>query len=661
MKHLILTLITVLSFALTPLSKASTLACQEELSEAYQLIHQDRILAFESANQLKIAYENSEDLCLAEALQILGRLEQHRANWLVATNYLLDARKIYEKRGDGLAQAKTNIALAKLKSWEGKLDSAYYYLEKTAVALGDDLASNKALPEVGQYYNALAVIGKKSKDRFETVEEHFMKADAIFDKISDAYYLNINRYEHASFYYMEEKYEKGEELIEQAYAYFDETENYYYKSKVANLQGAMAYGMATESEQEEDEKSLLILAEKKYRESIKYAASLQDTLLQFDASLNLGLIEYWKATNDQEYQEALIFADSAKALIGEKGSKKDKLNLALLYASVLEEMEGRDEATLIEYLWQVVDLKDEVYTAEVAKENTKLQLKQSAIEKLKLEQDLVRKNFILTFVLVLLAILSVWRYSFHRQWQKQNLLIMSEKELRHRNELAQKEAELAKKGAEAANAGMVGRIDERKKIAELLHDRTGSQLAAMKWKLETRFGKEFDIEAETQTIQATLDLISETHRGLSTVIKDLKRSKYDWIKSIENFCELISDGKTIETKVYTFQIDKLDDGALIRDVHDIVLQLAANTIMHAEANKLEINISYDSKDHELSIIVEDDGKGFVYEGPEKRTGNGLTNLERKVRKHRGTMTIDTKPGRGTSVDVAIPVNYQIVD
>jgi len=55
------------------------------------------------------------------------------------------------------------------------------------------------------------------------------------------------------------------------------------------------------------------------------------------------------------------------------------------------------------------------------------------------------------------------------------------------------------------------------------------------------------------------------------------------------------------------------------------------------------------------LEVADDGAGFVLDAPRKTSSLGLMGLRERARLLQGTVEIDTAPGRGTRIRVAIPV------
>jgi signal transduction histidine kinase len=57
-------------------------------------------------------------------------------------------------------------------------------------------------------------------------------------------------------------------------------------------------------------------------------------------------------------------------------------------------------------------------------------------------------------------------------------------------------------------------------------------------------------------------------------------------------------------------------------------------------------------------MIEDDGKGFDINS--HKDGYGLQNLEARTKLLHGIMTIDSHPGKGTSVLIEIPYNFKEV-
>ena len=57
----------------------------------------------------------------------------------------------------------------------------------------------------------------------------------------------------------------------------------------------------------------------------------------------------------------------------------------------------------------------------------------------------------------------------------------------------------------------------------------------------------------------------------------------------------------------------------------------------------------------LSIVIEDNGKGFDYRAVTKKDGIGLKNIEHKVEQMGGTFTVDSIISKGTTIIIDLPL------
>ena len=90
-------------------------------------------------------------------------------------------------------------------------------------------------------------------------------------------------------------------------------------------------------------------------------------------------------------------------------------------------------------------------------------------------------------------------------------------------------------------------------------------------------------------------------------------------------------------------------------LYKILQELINNTIKHANATVIDVNVSASS--NFINLLFEDNGGGFEKENSLK--GVGLINIEKRVKKINGTLNIDTVLGRGTLIDITIPYKYEL--
>jgi two-component system NarL family sensor kinase len=75
---------------------------------------------------------------------------------------------------------------------------------------------------------------------------------------------------------------------------------------------------------------------------------------------------------------------------------------------------------------------------------------------------------------------------------------------------------------------------------------------------------------------------------------------------------------------------------------------------HANADRLDISLIRDEEN--ISLTIEDNGKGFDTSQPEIYRGMGLKNLQSRINFLKGKVELDSQVGKGTLVSVYIPLN-----
>ncbi|MBK9487347.1 MAG: hypothetical protein IPO07_00155 [Haliscomenobacter sp.] len=98
---------------------------------------------------------------------------------------------------------------------------------------------------------------------------------------------------------------------------------------------------------------------------------------------------------------------------------------------------------------------------------------------------------------------------------------------------------------------------------------------------------------------------------------------------------------------YTF-----DDQTAV-SVYRIVQELVKNTLRHAEASELIVQLS--AEDDLLNIVVEDNGKGFDPAEKLQNPGIGLQSIQSRLTLLHGTMEIESNPGAGATFTIDIPL------
>jgi signal transduction histidine kinase len=211
---------------------------------------------------------------------------------------------------------------------------------------------------------------------------------------------------------------------------------------------------------------------------------------------------------------------------------------------------------------------------------------------------------------------------------------------------------------EIFNAIVTAQDQERKRIAQDIHDSVGSLLSAAKLKFSSLDDAQSKISEDTlykfKQAEALLDEAATELRNISHNMMPASLSKLGLVAAINNLLEKISDHSNIRFNLNAYQFEERLDETTEISIYQILLELINNIVKHSGADKATIEMNkYTSY---INLMVEDNGKGFVYDLTKKeKIGIGLTNIISRVGILKGTIDIDSGQDKGTTVIIDIPL------
>jgi signal transduction histidine kinase len=233
------------------------------------------------------------------------------------------------------------------------------------------------------------------------------------------------------------------------------------------------------------------------------------------------------------------------------------------------------------------------------------------------------------------------------------IYLFQRKLIKRKIDYQQIESLLKKEELKSAYATLEGQESERKRIAEDLHDNMGSMLASLRLYSDLLQEKANDPEMQRlagKVAELTEQTASETRRISHEL--NLSSLKLIGLKvPIEQLCQAIQEARKIEVE-QSVTVQANLPGELSINIYRIVQELLTNTLKHARATHVRLELTQVANDY-LSLIFEDNGQGF--DPALVKAGMGLQNLRARVDRFRGTISIDSSPVRGTTTIIEIPL------
>lgn len=194
---------------------------------------------------------------------------------------------------------------------------------------------------------------------------------------------------------------------------------------------------------------------------------------------------------------------------------------------------------------------------------------------------------------------------------------------------------------------------ERKNIAQDLHDEVGSRLATLKLyvsSLTNYLKKSSEAEKIKKEIFEIIHISLVDIRRLLRELSPRTLEQYGYAAAVEELANKINATDqlhvTFESRRLPDQLPKNIEIGLYR----ITQELLNNTLKHAGAT--EVVISVIPSGSSLSFFYSDNGRGFLYS--EVRTGLGVGNIESRVSVLGGKIQWYSSPGKGLEVTIEIP-------
>jgi signal transduction histidine kinase len=124
--------------------------------------------------------------------------------------------------------------------------------------------------------------------------------------------------------------------------------------------------------------------------------------------------------------------------------------------------------------------------------------------------------------------------------------------------------------------------------------------------------------------------------------------KFGLDTALKDFCNNINQSGALRV---TYQSIGLENGTIEQTaaiaIYRIVQELINNTMKHASAKTAIVQVT--KTDGNISITVEDDGKGFDPVILKERRGIGWSNIQSRIEYLKGKLDVQSEPGKGTSV------------
>jgi len=198
---------------------------------------------------------------------------------------------------------------------------------------------------------------------------------------------------------------------------------------------------------------------------------------------------------------------------------------------------------------------------------------------------------------------------------------------------------------------------ERIRIGRELHDDIGQRLSLLAVELQqlrespVLFSK---VRRRLGGLQKKVSEIAADTQSLSHELHSARLQYLGFTAAMRGFCREFGEQQKVKVD---FKANGLP-GALPPDISlclfRVLQEALHNSAKHSEVGRFEVRLW--GTPNEIHLTVKDSGKGFDREAARTSQGIGLISMEERLKLVNGTLSIETQPGRGTTIEARVPVS-----
>ena len=215
--------------------------------------------------------------------------------------------------------------------------------------------------------------------------------------------------------------------------------------------------------------------------------------------------------------------------------------------------------------------------------------------------------------------------------------------------------------AESARNQLLQRImnaqeEERLRISRELHDQMGQYLAALGLGLKS-LEDLVQEPAASRAVKSLQEIAGQLSREAHHIALELRPTALDDVglaSALQTYVEQWSERHGIEVDFHDVASSRRRFPSHIETtVYRVVQEALTNVLKHAHARKVSVILN--SSEDGLQVVVEDDGWGFDAKSPTSNGsgGLGLLGARERIALVNGSLQIESKQGRGTTLFVRI--------
>jgi PAS domain S-box-containing protein len=222
-----------------------------------------------------------------------------------------------------------------------------------------------------------------------------------------------------------------------------------------------------------------------------------------------------------------------------------------------------------------------------------------------------------------------------------------------------------RKLAEEALSSVSGRLieaqeEERRRIARELHDDVSQKLVMLTIELQELANLSFESNPQFRNrieslLKSTLEMSEDVH-SLSHRLHSSKLELVGLVATMRGFCQELAEQRAVEIDFRQSDVPNFLPAQISLCLFRILQEGLGNAVKHSGVRHFEVWL--ERVGDELQLTIRDSGVGFDPSMVMNKQGLGLISMRERINLVKGNLSITSKPGGGTQIQVRVPIAVQ---
>jgi PAS domain S-box-containing protein len=197
---------------------------------------------------------------------------------------------------------------------------------------------------------------------------------------------------------------------------------------------------------------------------------------------------------------------------------------------------------------------------------------------------------------------------------------------------------------------------ERTRIGRELHDDIGQRLALVAVELQQLHKEALvfpRVRSRLGELQKKVSQIAADTQSLSHELHSARLQYLGITAAMRGFCREFGEQQKVKVEFKANDLPSALSPDISLCLFRVLQEALHNSAKHSEVRRFEVRLW--GKGDEIRLTVKDSGKGFDREAAKTSQGLGLISMEERLKMVNGTLSIESQPRRGTTIEAHVPL------